>query len=232
MISIAIPAYESHGRAEEFAKFQFEILLKQTYQDFEVVISDHSKDNVIKDVCEEYRDRLNIKHIFNDQGRGLSSFNINNAMKHCSGEIIKFLWFDDFLWDDHSLQYTFDAFDRDTNWLVSACEHTKDEGRTFYRTFYPRYNDDIYLGNNTISAPSVLSIRNTKDKIYFDDRLIWLMDVDYYKRLYDKFGPPKLLNKITVVNRDHKNQLTHTMNTSVKEREFYLMKEKYNVHFE
>ena len=227
MISIAIPAYESKGRAGEFARFQFESFIQQTYKDFEIVISDHSSDNTIKDVCEEYRDRLNIKHIFNDQGRGLSSFNINNAMKHCSGEIIKFLWFDDFLWNEHSLQYTFEAFDKDTNWLVSACEHTRDEGKTFYRTFYPRYNDEIYLGNNTISSPSVLSIRNTKDKIYFDDRLIWLMDVDYYKRLYDKFGLPKVMNKITVVNRDHEHQLTHTMGADTKEKEYHMMAEEH-----
>ena len=227
MISIAIPAYESKGRAEEFARFQFESFVKQTYQDFEVVISDHSQDNIIKNVCEEYRDRLNIRHIFNDERRGISSFNINNTIKYCRGEIIKFLWFDDFLWNEYSLQYTYEAFDFDTNWLVSACEHTKDDGKTFYRTFYPRYNEEIYLGNNTISSPSVLSIRNGKDRIYFDNRLIWLMDVDYYKKLYDKYGLPKILNKITVVNRDHKNQLTHTMNTSVKERELYLMKEKY-----
>ena len=63
MISVAIPAYESKGRAEEFARFQFEIFTKQTYKDFEVVISDHSRDNIIKNVCDEYQDRLNIKHI-------------------------------------------------------------------------------------------------------------------------------------------------------------------------
>ena len=199
MLSIAIPTYESHGRSEEFARFQFEKFLKQTYKDFEVVISDHSKDDIIKNICEEYKDKLNILYVRNEDGRGLSSYNINNAMKHCRGEIIKFLWFDDFLWDEHSLQYTQEAFNADTNWLVSACEHTRNDGRTFYRPFYPQYNHEIYLGNNTISSPSVLSIRNTEDKIYFDDRLIWLVDVDYYKRLYNKYGFPKILNKITVV---------------------------------
>ena len=223
MISIAIPAYESKGRAAEFAHFQFKKLLKQTYQDFEVVISDHSKDDVIKNICEEYKDRLNIVYLRNEEGHGLSSYNANNAIKHCKGAIIKFLWFDDFLWDDYSLQFTYESFDSNTNWLVSACQHTKDDGKTFYRLFAPRYNDQIYLGNNTISGPSVLSIRNTEDKIYFDDRLIWLMDVDYYKRLYDKYGMPKVLNKITVVNRDHPHQLSHIMDPKIKENEFYMM---------
>jgi len=228
MISIAIPAYESQGRSQEFARFQFEKFLKQTYKDFEVVISDHSKDSVIRNVCDEYKEKLKITYIRNEEGRGLSSHNINNAIRHCSGEIIKILFFDDFLWNKHSLQYINESFDDNTNWLVSACEHTRDDGGTFYRPFYPRYNDEIYLGNNTISSPSVLAIRNTKDKIYFDDRLIWLMDVDYYKRLYDKYGLPTILNKITVVNRDHQNQLSHTMEPEIKEREYHMMIEKHN----
>ena len=227
MISVAIPTYESHGRSAEFARFQFEKFLIQTYKDFEVVISDHSKDNIIKDICEEYKDKLNISYIRNEERHGLSSYNINNAIKYCKGEIIKFLWFDDFLWDKYSLQFTYEAFSPDTKWLVSACEHTRDDGKTFYRPFYPRYNNKIYLGNNTISSPSVLSIKNTEDKIYFDDRLIWLMDVDYYKRLHDLYGPPTILNKITVVNRDHPDQLSHTMDPKIKEGEFYMMLDKY-----
>ena len=227
MISVAIPAYESKGRAAEFARFQMESFVKQTYKDFEIVISDHSKDNVIKDICDEYKDRLNISHIFNDEGRGLSSYNINNAMKQCTGEIIKFLWFDDFLWDENSLLYTQKAFTTDTDWLVSACQHTRDDGKTFYRTFYPRYNDQVHLGNNTISGPSVLSIRNAPDKIYFDDRMIWLMDCDYYKRLYLRYGLPTVLNKITVVNRDHADQLTHVMDPQIKKDEYKMMVEKY-----
>ncbi len=228
MISVAIPTYESKGRAAEFAHFQFKRLLEQTYKDFEVVISDHSKDDVIKNICEEYEDRLNIIYLRNEEGRGLSSYNINNAIKYCKGDIIKFLWFDDFLWNKHSLQYINEAFDGGTNWLVSACEHTRDDGKTFYRTFYPRYNDQLHLGNNTISGPSVLTIRNTEDKIYFDDRLIWLMDVDYYRRLHDKYGAPKILNKITVVNRDHAGQLSHIMDPKIKEKEFHMMVEKFD----
>ena len=246
MISIAIPTYESKGRAEEFARFQFRAFTKQTYKNFEVVISDHSKDDVIKNVCEEYQNRLNIKYIRNEQSRGFFSYNINNAMKHCSGDIIKFLCFDDFLWNKNSLQYIYEAFEKDINWVVSALEHTKDDGKTFYRAYYchytgeqfqnnnqipPRFLGDhrglMHLGNNTFSGPSCLAIRNTNDKIYFDDRLIWLMDCDYYKRLFDKYGPPKILNKITAVIRDHSEQLTHTMGSQIKQKEYSLMVQKY-----
>ena len=68
---------------------------------------------------------------------------------------------------------------------------------------------------------------NDTDKIYFDDRMIWLMDCDYYKRLYLKYGAPTILNKITVVNRDHADQLTHVMDPKIKKDEYQMMLEKY-----
>ena len=53
------------------------------------------------------------------------------------------------------------------------------------------------------------------------------MDCDYYKRLFDKYGPPKILNKITAVIRDHSEQLTHTMGSQIKQKEYSLMVQKY-----
>ena len=43
--------------------------------------------------------------------------------------------------------------------MVTASEHSQD-GVNFYRPFYPNYNDQIHLGKNTISSPSVLTIKN------------------------------------------------------------------------
>ena len=40
VISIAIPTYEMHGHGVEYLRHQFNIFSKQTFQDFEVVISD------------------------------------------------------------------------------------------------------------------------------------------------------------------------------------------------
>ena len=57
IISICIPTYEMHGKAKELLKRNFEILLKQTYKKFEVIISDNSEDGVVKNLCEnlEYK---------------------------------------------------------------------------------------------------------------------------------------------------------------------------------
>ena len=227
MLSIATPTYESFGRGVEFLKTQFEKYLEQTFKNFEVVISDHSKNNEIEKFCESYKDRLKITYLRNETHRGNFTQNTNNAIKNCKGDIIKILFQDDFLWDKHSLEKTYNAFGENTNWLVGACEHTNDDGKTFSRLHYPAYNEKIYTGNNTIGNPSVLSVRKRDDMLFFDERMIWTVDVDYYKRLYNKFGSPEVLREISVVIRLWNRQLTHLIPDHIKQREIELSKKKH-----
>ena len=44
-MSIAIPTYESKGRSVEFLDDLFRTIEIQTFKDFEVGVSDHSKDD-------------------------------------------------------------------------------------------------------------------------------------------------------------------------------------------
>ena len=106
--SIAIPTYGYNGKGAEFLKFSLDILKKQTFKDFEIIISDHSIDNTISEILPKYSNNLNITYIKNDVGRGVISPNINNAMKECNGKYIKILFQDDFLYDYNSLQIQHD----------------------------------------------------------------------------------------------------------------------------
>ena len=64
--------------------------------------------------------------------------------------------------------------------------------------------------------------------IEFDENLCWLMDVDYYKMLYDKFGLPSICNYVTVVNRSHPDSITNSkiVDFDVK-KEIEYVKNKY-----
>lgn len=227
LVSIAIPCYEMHGRGVEFLDFSLTKIYQQTYKNIEVIISDHSADDGIENVGNKWRSSLNIKYFKNGKKRGNSSANLNNALINCSGDLIKILFQDDFLFSEKSIEEIADIFTHNpqAHWLVTACEHSND-GIRFYRPFYPQYNDNIHLGNNTISSPSVLTIRN-KDILLFDENLVWLMDCDYYKKLHDKFGKPLILNKINVVNRTWDSQLSNIISEKTKEKEYNYVKEKY-----
>ena len=227
-VSIVIPAYEMHGRGAEFLNFGLNGIFHQTFKDIQVVVSDHSTNNTIEEVCKVWSGKgLNISYLRNEEERGSSSANINNAIRSSTGKYIKFLFQDDFLYCADAIEKTVKAFEKepDKKWLVSACEHSND-GKILYRPFYPRYHDDIHLGNNTISSPSVLAIRN-ENVLYFDNKLIWLMDVEYYKRLHETFGAPVILNSITVVNRTWDSQLSNTISQEIKNKELEYVKETY-----
>lgn len=215
------------GVGRDFLKHSLDILTKQTFKDFDVVITDNSSADRIKNLCDEYRDRLDIKYSKNNNNVGMTA-NINNTIKKATGRLIKILLQDDFLYSENALQETVTNFDlqKDT-WMMSACEHSKD-GVNFYRPFYPKYNKKIYLGNNTIGSPSVLAIKN-KDPLLFDEELIWLVDCDYYKRCFDKFGKPKILNKINVAIRTGAHQITNTKATKeLRAGELKYVKQKHD----
>jgi len=196
-ISIAIPCYEMKGKGLDFLDFSFKQIKKQTFKDYEVVISDQSSDYSIQLLCENWSNQINIKYFRNEEKRGYFTANRNFGNKKCQGEIIKFLDQDDYLFDEQSLEKIVNVFDEKTNWLVSSYIHTYDR-LNFFNYHIPSLNDRIYL-INTIGSPTCLTIRN-KDVILMDENLKWIGDAEYYKQLFDKFGIPKILLDITAVN--------------------------------
>lgn len=208
LLSVAIPTYEAKGFGVIYLEKNFKILQDQTFKDFEIIISDNSKTDAILDLTKMYADKLDIKYFKNDR-IGMSK-NTNFAIQKSNGKYIKILYQDDFLYSRHSLSDIAKETSNDFDWLVTACEHSND-GETFYRSFYPKYHHDIHLGNNTISSPSVLTIKNREDKLFFDENITWLMDVDYYKMCYKKYGNPCILNTINVVNRTAASQTSSSI---------------------
>lgn len=226
--SIAIPAYGYNGKGREFLNQSFNILFSQVFKDFEVVISDHSQDDTIKDLCEDWSKHLNIKYFRNEIGRGVISPNLNNALKNCSGKWIKILFQDDLLFDVDTLKNIKDFIDsdKDINWIASSFWHTND-GVSIYRRMKPTWPElPIWAGHNHIGCPSAITIKN-EDILYFDDNLNWLMDCDYYQRMFLKHGLPKILDVDTMVNRVVEDRLTNIITEQQKISEYEKLKNIY-----
>jgi glycosyltransferase involved in cell wall biosynthesis len=196
-----------HGRGAEFLEYGLGSIAAQTYPAIEVVVADHSEDDAIGRVCQEWQGRLDVRHIPNPVNRGSSSANLNVALRAAEGELIKILCQDDYLFDGAAIARTFEAFTEDAAWLVSSYLHTSD-GSTIEGRQDPRLTAEIATVN-TIGTHSCLTIRNEVPEM-FDERLIWVMDCEYYRRLYDRFGPPVVLQEVTVVQTLWEGQVTNT----------------------
>ena len=227
MISIAIPVYEMNSTGADFLKLSLSKICEQTFTDVEVVISDHSKDEEIKKVCDAFQGILRIVYLKNEENRGSSSANLNNALKHCSGDLIKILMQDEYLYDSDALKKIEEVFskDSDVNWLVTNCVF----GTTpdiIKGSMTPKYTEKIVNGINTIGSPSVLTIKNSEVEL-FNEELLWVMDCEYYKRLHDKFGPPSVLESNCVFIVQHKDQVSSILTEDFKKNEVKYLEEKF-----
>ena len=224
-MSVCIPTYEMGDKGVYFLNEAFQSIKSQTLKEIEVVISDHTVDDSIEDFCKEQD--LDIKYFRNTNKRGSSSANINNAIQQAQGEVIKILFQDDYFYDKTCLEQIYDKFEEGANWVVVGTTHTSTSADRLFNPIIPRYHDKIYLGENTISSPSVLAVRNDSP-LLFDEELSWLMDVEYYKRLYDKYGHPHIIDNILIVNRLWEGQVSSTKITpQLVDRETQYVRDKY-----
>ena len=208
LISICIPTYEMHGRGLEFLRHSIERIKTQSFTRFEVVVSDNSRNDNIKRYCETQVEFLNLIYVKNNKKIGISA-NINFAMEHARSDVVKVLFQDDFFYNNNALDHLYRIWnEKDRKWLVSASAHSSD-GENFYHTLVPKFHPKIFLGANTISSPSVLMILR-KDAPKFDESLTWLMDCDYYKMCFDRFGLPAICEEPTVVNRVGVHQVSQS----------------------
>jgi len=206
-VSIAIPTYSEDSDGIMYLKESFDSILKQTFTDFEVVVSDHSITNDLCDICDQYSDKFNVVYIKNYYGRGIPTANANNVMKYCSGEYIKILHHDDFFVDDQALEKIVNVLDNsEKKWLASGFNHTVD-GKNFFNPKVPQYPDHLLVGNNLLGAPTNITIRNDS-KLDFDTNITMGIDIEWYHRLRMNYGLPYMLNDVLVTSRIRDNRVS------------------------
>lgn len=145
---------------------------------------------------------------------GKMAENTNAGIKQARGELIKILYLDDYLAHPDALQEIVDNFQG--RWLITGSDDNPN----------PMWTDDIETGNNKLGSPSALTILNNYP-ISFDVSMSWLLDCDYYRRMYDKYGEPVILNGVHVNLGKGEHQMTHILTDSEKKGERQYMKKKY-----
>lgn len=206
-LSIAIPCWSMNGKGASMLEHSFSIIGSQTFTDYEIVITDHSIDTEIQQLCEN--SPLNIKYIRNEQCRGLPAQNTNLGIKNCSGEYIKLLCQDDFLFGNSALEKIYENIHRtNSKWMFMSYWHSNDRVN-LYRYYIPYMNDNVSL-INTLGTPSALTLKN-ENVPEFDINLKSMYDCEFYGRMINLYGGPLIVNDPTMINYIHENQTTQSI---------------------
>ena len=222
-ISICIPCYEMHGRGVEFLTRLLVSINQQTYRNFEVVVSDHSVTDEIRNCLLPFDTKFQITYIKNDYNRGNSSANVNVAISYAKNSLIKIMFQDDFFINENALSIISRC---ENGWGAVGFVHTDKTASQFFRPFLPRLNGLIALGNNTMGCPSVLHFHKKPETI-FDEELIWLMDCEFYQRLLAIYGIPIIYDEICLAVRLWEDSLSGSVTDIIKSKELEYVKGKY-----
>jgi glycosyltransferase involved in cell wall biosynthesis len=183
-ISICIPAYKNPAYLDRLLSS----VSRQRYRDFEVIVTDDSPGDDIRDAIQKYADQFPIRYHKNDTPLG-SPANWNQAIRLAKGQWIKMMHDDDWFADSESLQEFFQAAQRtNADFIFSGFVNVdtdtlqKDTHLISVTDHFMLKQNPLYLfRKNYIGHPSTTLIKNNR-KEWYDSRLKWVVDFEFYIR--------------------------------------------------
>lgn len=222
--SICIPTYNSVF----YLKRLLNSLFFQSFSDFEIIISDDSTSDEVEKFCLA----LNNEKIKYQQHKSLycATENWNYALKNASGKYRMLVHHDDYFYDENILAQihknciNFDSIDA---YFLGFKNDT--HCKKFY---YNRFNFQSIQENpsnllfvNYLSAPSCLVLRESV-KLNYDTHLKWLVDVEFYQRLFDNYSSIGYLPEIKMVIGGGDERITNTISRKDILSEFFYLRKK------
>lgn len=221
-ISIVTPSFEQGDFIEETILS----VLSQEYPDLEYLVMDGGSSDATLNVLKKYSGKITWCSE-PDQGQAHA---INKGLRRATGSIIGYLNADDLLLPG-ALRKMAEAFMGNSQnwWVTGKCRIVDEENReirkpiTVYKNALLRWNSfPFLLMTNYISQPATFWRREALDAIgYLDERLRYVMDYEYWLRLYSK-GPPIFIPEYLAAFKIHRDSKT----TSTGHKDVYIAEEK------
>lgn len=202
-ISIAIPAYKYNEECLTFLEELLESIYKQDYSNYEVVISDQTKDDSYLHIVKKYKLLMDLKYLKNNRQDNISniSSNTNNAIKNCIGDVIKVMHQDDSFYSDKTLSNIVSLLKEnpDKKWGALGFIHNYTKEKKIRRPMIPSMK-------TTIGCPSTsFFVRDDKNLDLYDENIYLLLDAVFHDDLFKKYGNPLIINDICILIRMHEN---------------------------
>jgi glycosyltransferase involved in cell wall biosynthesis len=188
IVSVIIPTYNR----EKLIIKAIDSVLRQTYQDFEIlIIDDASTDNTGKVISDLNNDKIKYYKLDKNSGQCVAR---NFGIKKSNAKYIAFLDSDD-EWLPEKLRLQIDCFEKGTDKLggVYGYSYQKDvikNETTLVKDEYYRGNiHDKFLEGFCPPTPSIFLIKNEAlQKLHgFDENLITFVDLDMWLRISEEY---------------------------------------------
>jgi glycosyltransferase involved in cell wall biosynthesis len=210
LISICIPTYKK----PEFVVRCIQSVLKQSYKQVEIIISDDSPDEDIKVAIEQYKNLVPIFYVHN-QPSLKSPKNWNAALDKATGDLVVLMHQDDWFHSPEAMQEYVAVFQAKPDVDFVFCQNTAvDEyGNETILQARPQLlsklhnKPDHLLLAQVIGPPSNTMLRKNIP-LRYDEQFIWLVDVDYYVRLFKNGYKHHYISKHLVNIGLHEDQTT------------------------
>ena len=211
-VSICIPAYEQSDNLNKC----LQSIEMQTFKDFEIIITDDSKSNEILNIVNSFKDKVSIKYYKNVPAKG-SPENWNESIKHAIGKYIKILHHDDYFYKEDSLEKLVGLLDENPESKVVFCSsrHVDSSYKSVSSHILKKENmlkvsdnPNILFMRNLIGAPSIMMYHRDVN-IYFDKRMKWLVDLDFYIQILKKNSFVYTKEELVCINIIEENRITY-----------------------
>ncbi|MGI4993406.1 glycosyltransferase family 2 protein [Halobacteriovorax sp. GFR7] len=205
LVSVIIPTY---NRANFLAR-AIDSVLKQSFQNFELIVVDDGSSDNSKDIVESFSDER-IKYIF-QQNRGVSAAR-NLGVIQSSGNYIAFLDSDD-EWSENKLQRQLSLLENTKLRLCHTGEHWLRDGEVVkQKKVHQKVGGDMFirsLKNCVISPSSVLMERSLFEEMGgFNEDFIVCEDYDLWLKITSLYEIGFLEEAFVIKHAGHDDQLS------------------------
>lgn len=225
-VSVIIPCYQH----EKYVATTITSVLNQSFQDFEVLITDDGSTDACVDIINEFKDeRINLCTFPSNRG---AAFAANNALQRATGDFIAVLNSDD-LWAPQKLEVQLNFLENNTSTsAVFALPFFIDEdGRSLINHPWTRLfvqgeanrfwwlRQFFYLGN-ALCHPTAMVRKEVYDILGgYDPRYPQLSDFDLWVRLASRYNFTVLSEKLTGfrILDSEKNTSAHTPSVLIRD---------------
>ena len=204
-VSICIPAYNQ----TQYLKILLASIEAQTFKDYEVIVSDDSSTEAVAEMVNSFSEKFPINYTRNKPALG-SPQNWNAAIQKANGQLIKIMHHDDFFSEGNSLQKMVTYLEHGNydfvfaNTTIQNVQAPQTQRLHTIKDF-PKIlnNPELTFFGNPIGAPSTLLCKQEIAKtLQYNKHLIWLVDVEYYYRLFKLSTNGAVVHKPLIATHD------------------------------